>query len=97
MIVGNKPIKPPFSDETARAKVKAAQDAWNTKNPERVAQAYTSNSQWRNRAEFFSGREAIRVPKEKMVKRTRLPPNERALVLYRKSNFCAFRIRMERC
>ena len=52
-------IKPPFSEETARAKVKAAQDAWNTKNPERVAQAYTSNSQWRNRAEFFSGREAI--------------------------------------
>ena len=66
------PIKPPFSEETARAKVKATQDAWNTKNPERVAQAYTSNSQWRNRAEFFSGREAIRVPKEKMVKRTRL-------------------------
>ena len=52
-------IKPPFSEETARAKVKAAQDAWNTKNPERVVQAYTSNSQWRNRAEFFSGREAI--------------------------------------
>ena len=52
-------IKPPFSEETARAKVKAAQDAWNTKNPERVAQAYTSNSLWRNRAEFFSGREAI--------------------------------------
>ena len=40
-------------------KLKRAQDAWNTKNPERVAQAYTSNSQWRNRAEFFSGREAI--------------------------------------
>jgi uncharacterized protein len=52
-------IKPPFREETARAKVKAAQDAWNTKNPERVAQTYTSNSQWRNRAEFFSGREAI--------------------------------------
>ena len=52
-------IKPSFSEETARAKVKAAQDAWNTKNPERVAQAYTSNSQWHNRAEFFSGREAI--------------------------------------
>ena len=53
------PIKPPFSEETARAKVKAAQGAWNTKNPERVAQAYTSNFQWRNRAESFSGREAI--------------------------------------
>jgi len=44
-------IKPPFSE--------AAQDAWNTKNPERLAQAYTSNSQWRNRTEFFSGGEAI--------------------------------------
>ena len=53
------PIKPPFSEETARAKVKAAQDAWNTKNPELVAQAYTSNSLWRNRTEFFNGREAI--------------------------------------
>ena len=53
------PIKPPFSEETARAKVKATQDAWNTKNPELIAKAYTSNSQWRNRAEFFSGREAI--------------------------------------
>ena len=52
-------IKPPFTEETARAKVKAAQDAWNTKNPEVVAQAYTSDSQWRNRTEFFSGREAI--------------------------------------
>ena len=60
MIVGTtSSIKPPFSEETARAKVKAAQDAWNTKNPELVAQAYTSNSQWRNRTEFFNGREAI--------------------------------------
>ena len=59
MIVGNHiAIKPPFSEETARAKVKAAQDAWNTKNPEIVAQAYTSNSLWRNRTEFFNGREA---------------------------------------
>ncbi len=52
-------IKPPFIEETARAKVKAAQDAWNTINPELVAQAYTIDSQWRNRIEFFNGREAI--------------------------------------
>jgi nuclear transport factor 2 (NTF2) superfamily protein len=52
-------IKPPFTEETARAKVKAAQDAWNTKNPEIVAQAYTFDSQWRNRSEFFNGREEI--------------------------------------
>jgi nuclear transport factor 2 (NTF2) superfamily protein len=53
-------IKPPFSAETARAKVQAAEDAWNSRDPERVALAYTPDSEWRNRAEFFSGREAIK-------------------------------------
>jgi uncharacterized protein len=52
-------IRPPFTEETARAKVKAAQDAWNTRDPERVALAYTEDSEWRNRHEFFSGRAAI--------------------------------------
>ena len=56
----NQPIKPPFTKETARAKVKAAEDAWNSRDPERVALAYTEDSQWRNRTEFFSGREAIK-------------------------------------
>ncbi len=56
----NQPIKPPFTEETARAKVKAAEDAWNSRDPERVALAYTEDSQWRNRTEFFSGREAIK-------------------------------------
>ena len=51
---------PPFTEETALAKVKAAQDAWNSRNPERVALAYTEDSQWRNRDEFFTGREAIK-------------------------------------
>ena len=54
------PIKPPFTEETARAKVKAAEDAWNSRNPERVALAYTEDSEWRNRTEFFTGREAIK-------------------------------------
>jgi len=54
------PIKPPFTEETARAKVKAAEDAWNSRDPERVALAYTEDSQWRNRSEFFTGREAIK-------------------------------------
>lgn len=54
------PIKPPFTEETARAKVKAAQDGWNTRNPEVVALAYTEDSQWRNRIEFFTGRDAIK-------------------------------------
>ena len=52
-------IKPPFTEETARAKVKAALDAWNTRNPEFVAQAYAIDSRWRNRIEFFEGREEI--------------------------------------
>ena len=50
---------PPFSEETARQKVKAAQDAWNTRDPEKVSLAYTEDSKWRNRDEFFEGREAI--------------------------------------
>lgn len=54
-------IRPPFTAETARAKVQAAEDAWNTRDPERVALAYTEDSEWRNRAEFFSGREAIKA------------------------------------
>ena len=52
-------IKPPFTKETATAKVKAAQDAWNSQNPERIALAYSKNSVWRNRTEFSQGRKAI--------------------------------------
>lgn len=55
------PIRPPFTLETARAKVKAAEDAWNSRDPERVALAYSEDSEWRNRAEFFRGREAIKA------------------------------------
>jgi len=53
-------IKPPFTKETALAKVKAAENAWNTRDPERVAPAYTEDTEWRNRAEFFKGREAVK-------------------------------------
>ena len=55
----SKPPLPPFTAETARQKVQAAEDAWNTRDPVRVAAAYTVDSRWRNRAEFFTGREAI--------------------------------------
>ena len=55
-----RPPVPPFDEETARQKVKAAQDAWNTRDPEKVSLAYTEDSRWRNRDEFFEGREAIR-------------------------------------
>ena len=51
---------PPFNADTARAKVQAAEDAWNTRNPETVSRAYSEDSQWRNRDEFFTGREAIK-------------------------------------
>ncbi len=55
------PIRPPFTEETARAKVHAAEDAWNSRDPERVALAYTEDSQWRNRDDFFTGRGAIKA------------------------------------
>lgn len=55
------PLIPPFNAETARAKAQMAEDAWNTRDPEKVALAYTEDSQWRNRDEFFTGREAIKA------------------------------------
>lgn len=54
-----RPPLPPFDMQTAAQKVRLAEDAWNTRDPERVAHAYTSDSVWRNRAEFLAGREAI--------------------------------------
>lgn len=54
-------IRPPFSKETALAKVQAAEEAWNSRDPQRVSLAYSENSQWRNRDQFFSGREAIKA------------------------------------
>ena len=53
-------IRPPFTLETAMAKVKAAEDAWNSKDPERVALAYTEDSEWRNRSTFINGRDEIK-------------------------------------
>jgi uncharacterized protein len=55
----SRPPLPPFTQETAMQKVRAAEDAWNTREPVRVAHAYTEDSQWRNRAEFLHGRIAI--------------------------------------
>jgi uncharacterized protein len=52
-------FKPPFTLETAIAKVKAAEDAWNTRDPERVSVASTVDTEWRNRTEFLSGREEV--------------------------------------
>ncbi|MBB4919079.1 nuclear transport factor 2 family protein [Streptosporangium saharense] len=55
----SRPPFPPFTAETARAKVQAAEDAWNTRDPQRVALAYTPDSVWRNRDEFVTGRDEI--------------------------------------
>ncbi|KAE8311640.1 hypothetical protein BDV41DRAFT_541606 [Aspergillus transmontanensis] len=52
-------VKPPFTEESAREKVKAAQNLWNTQDPVRVAQAYTPDCVWRNRTSFFSGTDNI--------------------------------------
>ncbi|MEJ7646090.1 MAG: nuclear transport factor 2 family protein [Chryseolinea sp.] len=52
---------PPFNAETARQKVKAAEAAWNTKDPEKVSIAYSEDTQWRNRSQFINGRESVRL------------------------------------
>jgi len=54
-----RPPVPPFTEETARQKVQAAEDAWNTRDPQKVASAYTEDSRWRNRDEFLTGRAEI--------------------------------------
>jgi len=54
-----RPPLPPFNEETARQKVRVAEDAWNLRDPEKVSLAYSPESLWRNRSEFFSGRKAI--------------------------------------
>jgi hypothetical protein len=54
-----RPPLPPYNDETAAQKVRMAEDAWNSREPARIALAYTPDSRWRNRSEFLQGREAI--------------------------------------
>jgi nuclear transport factor 2 (NTF2) superfamily protein len=56
-----RPPQPPFDEVTARQKVQAAEDAWNSRDPERVAAAYTADTVWRNRSEFITGRDAVVV------------------------------------
>ena len=54
-----RPTTPPFTAETAAQKVQAAEDAWNTRDPKKVAAAYTPDTRWRNRSEFLTGREEV--------------------------------------
>jgi len=57
--MSTRPPLPPFTPDTAAEKARKAEDAWNTRDPARVASAYTEDSRWRNRADFFTGRAAI--------------------------------------
>lgn len=54
-----RPPLPPFTEETARQKVQMAEDAWNSRDPERVSPAYTADTEWRNRDRFVNGRAAV--------------------------------------
>ena len=59
---GNEPPRPPlppFDEQSAKTKIRAAEDAWNNRDPEKVSLAYSVDSEWRNRAELFAGRKAI--------------------------------------
>ena len=58
--MNTRPPLPPFTEETARQKVQLAEDAWNSRDPERVALAYSPDSEWRNRTQFLQGRDAIK-------------------------------------
>jgi nuclear transport factor 2 (NTF2) superfamily protein len=60
-MTGPSAIRPPFTHDTAVAKVQAAEDAWNSCDPERVSLAYTADSEWRNRTDFLRGRDEIRA------------------------------------
>lgn len=60
-MVEARPPLPPFTEETAKQKVKAAEDAWNTRDPDRICLAYTPDTVWRNRDEFINGREEVRA------------------------------------
>jgi nuclear transport factor 2 (NTF2) superfamily protein len=57
----SKPPLPPFTLETAKQKIQAAEDAWNSRDPQRVSLAYTPDSEWRNRSTFLSGRDDIKA------------------------------------
>jgi nuclear transport factor 2 (NTF2) superfamily protein len=59
--MSDRPPLPPFTEESAKQKIQAAEEAWNSKDPDRVALAYTTDSEWRNRDEFINGREEIRA------------------------------------
>ena len=78
-----RPPLPPFTQHTAVQKVRLAEDGWNSRDPARVALAYTEDTRWRNRAEFPVGRDAARQLLEQVGTRTGLPPHQRAVGVQR--------------
>ena len=82
----------PFTAETAAQKARMAEDAWNTRDPARVALAYTTDSRWRNRAEFLQGREAIEASGAQMAHGARLPPDQGSLDVSREPHRGALRL-----
>ena len=78
-----RPPLPPFTPETAIEKVRLAEDGWNSRDPEKVALAYTIDSNWRNRAEFLRGREEIIAFLTRKWQRARLSAHQGAVELPR--------------
>ena len=88
----SRPPLPPFTGETAAEKARLAEDAWNSRDPERVAQAYTTDSVWRNRAEFITGRDEIQAFLVRKWARERDPPDQGGLDLRREPHRRALRL-----
>ena len=81
----SRPPLPPFDAESAAVKARLAENAWNSRDPDRVATAYSVDSRWRNRSEFFSGREAIvDIPPAQMGARARLSPDQGGVGVHRR-------------
>jgi uncharacterized protein len=80
----SRPPLPPFTIESAAQKARMAEDAWNTRDPSRVALAYTMDSVWRNRSEFFQGRAAIEAFLTRKWNRELDSPDQGSLGISRK-------------
>ena len=85
----SRPPLPPFTVETAAQKARIAEDAWNTRDPARVALAYTIDSRWRNRAEFIQGRAEIEAF---LTRKWNREPDQGNLGVLREPHRCAFRL-----
>ncbi len=93
----SRPPLPPFTEESAIEKVRLAEDGWNSRDPAKVALAYTTDTRWRNRAEFVTNREEAQAfLTRKWKPRARLPPDQGALGLHRQPHRGALRLRVPR-